>query len=101
MKADDQLDIVITQSSDVTVLADGRICQTPFVSRWLVGRTGRGDACFAAYLGKRKTVPPEVATSWAAALTTLKQEKPGPWLSTLDELHELVQRSKGGSATGT
>jgi sugar/nucleoside kinase (ribokinase family) len=72
-------EIVVTQSTGVTVLADGHVFQAPFTSRSLTGRTGRGDTCFASYLGRRLTAPPEEATRLAAAVTSLKQEKPGPW----------------------
>jgi sugar/nucleoside kinase (ribokinase family) len=75
-------EVVVTQSSGVTVLVDGRIFEAAFTSRSLAGRTGRGDTCFATYLGSRLTVPPEEATRLAAAVTSLKQEKPGPWRGT-------------------
>jgi sugar/nucleoside kinase (ribokinase family) len=76
-------EVVVTQSSGVTVLAEGRVHEAPFTSRSLAGRTGRGDTCFASYLGRRLTVPPGEATRLAAAVTSLKQEKPGPWRGSL------------------
>lgn len=75
-------EIVLTQSAGVTVWADGQLYQAPFTSRTLAGRTGRGDTCFATYLGKRLSLPPQEATRWAAAVTSLKQEQPGPWRGT-------------------
>jgi sugar/nucleoside kinase (ribokinase family) len=39
-------EIVLTQSSGVTVYANGRFYQAPFFPRSLAGRTGRGDTCF-------------------------------------------------------
>jgi len=83
---------VLTQSSGVIVLADGQIHQAPFTPRSLSGRTGRGDTCFATYLGKRLTTSSEEATRWAGAVTTLKQEQPGPWSGTL-ELIQILARS--------
>jgi sugar/nucleoside kinase (ribokinase family) len=80
-------EIVLTQSSGVTVYADGRMATAPFTSRTLVGRTGRGDTCFATYVGKRLTESPEEACRWAAAVTSLKQERPGPWRGSLDDVH--------------
>jgi len=82
-------EIVITQSSGVTVFADGQIYQAPFTPRSLLGRTGRGDTCFATYLGKRLSVPAAEATRWAGAVTTLKQEQPGPWSGTVDEVESI------------
>ena len=85
-------EIVLTQSSGVTVYADGQIYQAPFAPRSLAGRTGRGDTCFATYLGKRLTTSPAEATRWAAAVTTLKQERPGPWRGDLAEVETLLAR---------
>jgi sugar/nucleoside kinase (ribokinase family) len=83
-------EVVLTQSSGVTVFADGQMHQAPFVPRSLEGRTGRGDTCFATYLGRRLTGSPEEATRLAAAVTTLKQEKPGPWCGTLADVDALL-----------
>ena len=79
-------EIVVTHSAGVTVFAEGKIRNAPFTPRSLDGRTGRGDTCFAAYLGSRLTHPPEEATQLAAAVTTLKQEKPGPWRGSIEDL---------------
>jgi len=83
-------EIVVTQSSGVTVYAEGRFFTAPFTPRSLDGRTGRGDTCFATYIGKRLTSSPDVACKWAAAVTTLKQEKPGPWRGTPAEAEALI-----------
>jgi sugar/nucleoside kinase (ribokinase family) len=83
-------EIVVTQSSGVTVYADGHTYQAPFTPRTLAGRTGRGDTCFSTYIGKRLTTSPDVACKWAAAITTLKQEQPGPWRGSLAEAEELI-----------
>ena len=83
-------EIVLTQSAGVTVYADGRSYFAPFTPRSLAGRTGRGDTCFAAYLAKRLTCSPEEACRWAGAVTTLKQEQPGPWHGTLAQVKALL-----------
>jgi sugar/nucleoside kinase (ribokinase family) len=83
-------EIVLTQSSGVTVFADGRVYQAPFTPRSLAGRTGRGDTCFATYLGRRLIASPKEATRLAAAVTTLKQEQPGPWRGTLADVETLL-----------
>jgi len=79
-------EIVLTQSAGVTVWADGQIYQAPFTPRSLAGRTGRGDTCFASYLVWRLKASPAEAVRIAAAVTTLKQEHPGPWRGTLADL---------------
>ena len=83
-------EIVLTQSSGVTVYAEGRLSQAPFTSRSLVGRTGRGDTCFSTYIGSRLRTSPEEACRWAAAVTTLKQEHPGPWRGNVSEVEALL-----------
>ena len=84
-------EVVITQSAGVTVYVDGRVYEEPFTPRSLAGRTGRGDTCFATYVGKRLTESAEEACRWAAAVTTLKQEQPGPWRGSLDEVRDLLR----------
>lgn len=83
-------EIVLTQSSGVTVFAEGKFHQAPFTPRSLAGRTGRGDTCFSTYLAKRLTENPETACRWAGVVTTLKQETPGPWKGTSEEVEELL-----------
>jgi sugar/nucleoside kinase (ribokinase family) len=72
-------EIVITESAGITVYADGALYTAPFTSRVLAGRTGRGDTCFASYLGARLSVPPGEACRISAVITSQKQELPGPW----------------------
>ncbi len=71
-------EIVLTETSGVTVFADGQVHSAPFKPRSLAGRTGRGDTCFMSYLGKRLSASPADACPFSAVVTTLKQEKPGP-----------------------
>lgn len=91
-------EIVLTQSSGVTVYAGGQIHQAPFTSRVLDGRTGRGDTCFATYLGTRLDASPERATRVAAAVTSLKQEVPGPWRGTLAGVESRLQQDAESGA---
>lgn len=85
-------EIVLTQSSGVTVYADGAIYMAPFTPRSLAGRTGRGDTCFATYLTKRLSLQPAEACRWAGIVTTLKQEQPGPWRGAGAEVEALLIR---------
>lgn len=89
-------EVLITQSSGVTVFAEGNIYQAPFTPNSLNGRTGRGDTCFATYLGKRLCTSPQEACRFAAAVTTLKQEQPGPWNGNLDEVESLLANTNPG-----
>ena len=83
-------EVVVTQSSGVAVFAEGQLHTAPFTSRSLEGRTGRGDTCFATYLGGRLSMAPPGATRLAAAVTSLKQEKAGPWRGSRAEAERLL-----------
>lgn len=84
-------EVVLTHGGGVLVLAEGRICRAPFRPKSLAGRTGRGDTCFSAYLDRRlRGASPEAATKFAAALTTLKLERPGPFRGSLEEAEQLA-----------
>jgi sugar/nucleoside kinase (ribokinase family) len=74
----------------VTVYADGKTYQAPFTPRNLSGRTGRGDTCFGTYVAKRLSLSPEEACRWAGAVTTLKQEQPGPWRGSPADVEALL-----------
>jgi sugar/nucleoside kinase (ribokinase family) len=84
-------EIVLTESSGVTVYTEGGFYRAPFTPRSLSGRTGRGDTCFATYVGTRLHAPPEVACRWAGIVTTLKQERPGPWRGSRADVEALLR----------
>ncbi len=88
-------EIVITQSAGVMVYAEGALYEAPFTPRSLIGRTGRGDTCFASYVGYRLNHTAEEACRFAAAVTTLKQERPGPWDGELDSVKALLATRAG------
>ncbi|HOC88081.1 MAG TPA: PfkB family carbohydrate kinase [bacterium] len=71
-------EVVLSHRDGLLVLADGEYYEAPFLPEPLVGRSGRGDTCIAAYVCKRLTAGPAEATIWAAAVTSLKMEAEGP-----------------------
>jgi len=85
-------EIVLTQTSGVTVYADGKFHTAPFTPRSLAGRTGRGDTCFSTYIAKRLRENAETACRWAAVVTSLKQEVPGPWKGTIATVETEVNK---------
>ncbi len=92
-------EVVLTHGGGVIVCASGEIHQGAFRPRSLAGRTGRGDSCFSAYLGRRLLGdPPAKATRFAAALTTLKLERPGPFKGSLEEVERLVNSDRAGGS---
>ena len=82
----------MTHRNGVLVYADGCFYEAPFFPKEVRGRTGRGDTCTAAYLGKRLTAPPAEATIWAAALTSLKMEQGGPFNRGIGEVEALIRQ---------
>jgi len=71
-------EVVLSHRDGLLVLAEGKYYEAPFLPEPLVGRSGRGDTCIAAYVCKRLTAGPAEATIWAAAVTSLKMEAEGP-----------------------
>lgn len=83
-------EILLTNSHEVMACAAGKIYRAPFKARNLTGRTGRGDTCFATYLTQRIRKEPEEALKFAAALTSLKMERPGPFRGTKHDVEVLL-----------
>lgn len=84
-------EIMLTHAGGVLVYAEGRAYEAPFRPRQIAGRTGRGDTCFAAYLGRRLSFPPQEACRFAAAVTSLKMEKPGPFRGSRQEVEQYLE----------
>jgi sugar/nucleoside kinase (ribokinase family) len=93
-------EIVLTQTSGVTVLADGKFHTAPFNPRSLAGRTGRGDTCFSTYIARRLSGDVETACRWAGVVTSLKQEVQGPWKGTPADVEAVLSRQPGNKAPG-
>jgi len=85
-------EVLITHSSEVLVYDGNEVLAATFNPSNLSGRTGRGDTCFAAYMTWRLNHGIEESLRYAAALTSIKMEKPGPFLGTIDE---VLQRMRG------
>jgi len=94
-------EVLITHKDGVLVYAQGDVFEAPFTAQSLDGRTGRGDTCISTYLASRLTASPEKSCAFAAAATSLKLEKEGPFDRThsdvLEKLKEdyVVERSSG------
>jgi sugar/nucleoside kinase (ribokinase family) len=87
-------EVLITRAEGVLARARGETHFQRFTHRSAVGRTGRGDTVFAAYLARRLTHGPAEALRFAAALVSIKMESPGPFQGTLgDVLARMDPRS--------
>ncbi|MFO8018746.1 MAG: hypothetical protein R6U96_08935 [Promethearchaeia archaeon] len=58
-------------------------------------RTGRGDTSFISYVGSRIEKSPKEALKFAAVLTSLKLEIPGPFTLPLYHVHEKMSEVEG------
>ncbi len=89
-------EILLTHAGGVMVYHDDVFDEAPLVPRHILGRSGRGDTCTAAYLCRRLQASPADAVLWAAALTSLKLENEGPFRRDLAEAEALYQRMCAG-----
>lgn len=79
-------EIVITHSPGVLARVNGETLYEKFSNKSMVGRTGRGDTTFAAYLSYRLDHDPAESLKFAAALVSIKMETPGPFMGTLEDV---------------
>lgn len=79
-------EVLITHARGVALRAGGRSYYERFSNRSVVGRTGRGDTTFAAYLARRLDHDPAESLRFAAALVSIKMETPGPFQGTLEDV---------------
>jgi sugar/nucleoside kinase (ribokinase family) len=86
-------EVMITHSSEVLVYDGRELAAAPFTPANLLGRTGRGDTCFGAYLAWRLTHGVPESLAYAAALTSLKMEKPGPFTGTVEQVLARIKSS--------
>jgi sugar/nucleoside kinase (ribokinase family) len=88
-------EVVLTHASRVTVLVGGELHEAPLDPVALEGRTGRGDTCMASYLAARlQGQEPAWAARYAAALTSIKLERDGPFEGTREQV--LARMGSGG-----
>ncbi len=83
-------EIVLTHREGVLVYDGRRYYEAGFHPRKLVGRSGRGDTCIAAYSCRRLVSEPAEAIIWAAAVTSLKMESNGPFSSSPEDVKRLI-----------
>lgn len=84
-------EIVITRQDEVLAYAGESCHRAPFDPVRLDGRAGRGDTCFLSYIAGRSTRDIGGAVHYAAALTSIKMESPGPFAGTVAEVTERMK----------
>ena len=85
-------EIVLTHSAGVLVFAEGKFHHFDFHSESQAGRSGRGDTCVGTYVTKRLSLPPYEAGKWAAAVTGMKVERPGPFNRPIEEVEAIIKK---------
>ncbi len=91
-------EVVITRSDGVLARVNNKTLFEPFSNRSVTGRTGRGDTTFAGYMARRLDHNPADSLKFAAALVSLKMEKPGPFSGSLRDVLERMQKAHTGTA---
>lgn len=85
-------EIVLTHKDGLLIYADGKFHEMNFYPARLDGRSGRGDTCIGTYVARRLSLSPREAGIWAAAVTSLKMEKQGPFSGSIHEVEDLIHR---------
>jgi len=81
---------VITCSEGVLAQSKGKTTFAKFTNRSIRGRTGRGDTFSGAYLARRLDHSVEDSLKFAAALTSIKMESPGPFIGSIGDVIERM-----------
>ncbi|MBY8985263.1 MAG: hypothetical protein KGD65_09365 [Candidatus Lokiarchaeota archaeon] len=85
-------EILITHEKGISVYGLNFSYNFPWKNRSSLGRTGRGDTALISYLGSRIKNAPEESLKFAAALTSLKLENPGPFNLPLHQVEALIKK---------
>lgn len=86
-------EVLITHKRGVLVYADESFYTGDFTPKKMMGRTGRGDTCFTTYCARRLSMRPAEACAYAAAVTSLKLEAPGPFTGTAQDVETFMRSS--------
>jgi len=78
-------EVLITKGEGVLGVINDEVKFEKFSNRSVVGRTGRGDTTFAAYLSGRLDRNADWSLKFAASLVSLKMEKVGPYSGILQD----------------
>ena len=84
-------EIVLTHKDGLLVYSDGQFYESGFYPQKLNGRSGRGDTCIGTYMAMRLSLNPYEAGIWAAAVTSLKMEKLGPFDRSIEDVLTLIR----------
>lgn len=86
---------IVSHNKELLIVTDSEIQSVVFKNRSLDGRTGRGDTCTTSYILERRTKSIRESAKFAAALTSLKMEIPGPFKKSRREVEEFMKEFYG------
>jgi sugar/nucleoside kinase (ribokinase family) len=84
-------EIVLTHKDGLLIYANGQCYEMGFYPVQMNGRSGRGDTCVGVYVAVRLSKPAREAGIWAAAVTSLKMEKLGPFDRPVSDIEALIR----------
>jgi sugar/nucleoside kinase (ribokinase family) len=87
---------LLTDQRGVHAIGPSGAHAAPFMPHQLIGRSGRGDTCLAAYASRRISHLSSEATLWAAAVTSLKLESDGPFHHSMAEVENRARHIGAG-----
>jgi sugar/nucleoside kinase (ribokinase family) len=93
-------EIVLTHKDGLLIYAGGKFHELKFYPARLDGRSGRGDTCVGTYVAMRLSMAPHEAAMWAAAVTSLKMEDPGPFHRSIGEVEAFIQAKYNHGSLG-
>nr|MDO8114402.1 PfkB family carbohydrate kinase [Candidatus Sigynarchaeota archaeon] len=85
-------EIILSHNQELIAATKDGVWASPFKNRNLLGRTGRGDTATTSYIIARLTQKPADAVLFAAALTSLKMETPGPFKGTKSDVEAYLKQ---------
>ncbi|MHC1783524.1 MAG: carbohydrate kinase family protein [Anaerolineaceae bacterium] len=89
-------EILITNAEGVLARVNEKTYFETFTNQSVIGRTGRGDTTFAAYMARRLDHNVSESLKFAAALVSIKMETPGPFCGTLTDVLARMQANHTG-----
>jgi len=84
-------EVVISHHTELIAANETGTVSAPLKNRNSSGRTGRGDTCFTSYMTERFEKEPADAITFAAAVTSLKLEHPGPFKQTREDVERFMK----------
>ena len=84
-------EVVISHHTELIAANETGTVSAPLKNRNSSGRTGRGDTCFTSYMTERFEKEPVDAITFAAAVTSMKLEHPGPFKQSRGDVESFMR----------